>query len=26
LTRGVAELKAEGWITQKEEDLIRTYT
>jgi len=25
LTRGVAELKAEGWITQKEEALIKTY-
>jgi len=26
LNRGVAELKAEGWINQKEEDLIKTYT
>ncbi len=25
LTRGMADLKAEGWITQKEEDLIKAY-
>jgi len=25
LTRGVSELKAEGWITQREEDLIKAY-
>ncbi len=25
LTRGMADLKAEGWITQKEEDLIRAH-